>query len=154
MLTVLPLSYNARASAVLAATLTFSVVAGDSHAQEPGSGYLSFQRWLHAADIAANDAVTHEICGWGMIDLRTPLLSAAIKQGVDVLAWDELAQRYDNAVRERRQTEAVLTAHGANSPMQRTSGLYATGKCAEPLRTRIEQQSMADQPAHVLPASP
>ncbi|WP_240002397.1 hypothetical protein [Oleisolibacter albus] len=137
---MLPLSYNARANAVLAAALTFSVAAGDSHAQERGSGYLAFQRWLHAADVAANDAITYEVCGWGMIDLRTPFLAAAIKQSVDVTAWDDLAKRYDNAARERRRTEAVLTAHGANAPMQRTSGLYATGGCTDAVRERTEQQ--------------
>lgn len=104
-----------------------------------GAGYLAYQQWLHAADLAANDSVTHEICGWGTIDLRTPFLSAAIKQGVDVTAWHELAKRYDDAARERRRTEAVLTAHGANAPMQRTSGLYATGGCTDVVRERIER---------------
>lgn len=110
-----------------------------AHAQEPGSGYLAMQRWLHAADVAANESVTYEICGWGVIDLRTPFLSSAIKHGVDVLAWDELAKRYDDTARERQRTEAVLTAHGANAPMQRTSGLHATSGCADAVRERIEQ---------------
>ncbi|MBP7337496.1 hypothetical protein [Niveispirillum sp.] len=151
---MLPLRYNVRANAVLAAAFTLSVATSDSQAEERGSGFLAFQRWLHAADVAANDAVTYEICGWGMIDLRTPFLAAAIKQGVDVTAWDDLAERYDDAARERRQTEAVLTARGANAPMQRTSGLYATGGCTEALRKRIWEQSEADQTMRALPATP
>lgn len=113
----------------------------EARAEEHGSAYLTLQRWLHAADVTANESVTYEICGWGMIDLRTPFLSAAIKQGVDVQAWDELAKRYDDAIRERRRTEAVLTAHGANTPVQRTSGLYATGGCTDAIRERVERQA-------------
>ncbi|HYH20696.1 MAG TPA: hypothetical protein VD995_18975 [Azospirillum sp.] len=120
----------------------------DAHAEPSslGSGYLAMQRWLHAADVAANESVTYEICGWGMIDLRTPFLSSAIKQGVDVTAWDELARRYDDAARERQRTEALLTAHGANAPMQRTSGLHATGGCTDAVRERIERQTTHNAP--------
>lgn len=124
----------------------FALVFGhalDAHAEPDGygSGYLAYQQWLHAADVAANESVTYEICGWGMIDLRTSFLSAAIKQGVDVTAWHELAKRYDDAVRERRQMEAVLTAHGANAPMQRTSGLYFTDGCSPARRKQIEDMA-------------
>lgn len=70
-------------AAMLAVIASFSLP-NATRAQERGSGYLAYQRWLHAADVAANDAVTYEVCGWGMIDLRTPFLAAAIKQGVDV----------------------------------------------------------------------
>lgn len=129
---------------VFGVTLALAFDPGGVQAQERGSGYLAFQRWLHAADVAANDAATYEICGWGMIDLRTPMLSAAIKQGVDVTAWHELAKRYDDAARERRETEAVLTAHGANAPMQRITGLYATGGCADKVREQIEKQRDGD----------
>jgi len=120
----------------------------DAHAEPNGlgSGYLAYQQWLHAADVAANESVTYEICGWGVIDLRAPFLSAAIKKGVDVTAWHELAKRYDDAARERRQTEALLTAHGANMPMQRTSGLYATGGCVDAVRERIERRATESQP--------
>lgn len=124
------------------ATLVALLVSGAANAvsaDDSGAAYLAMQCWLHAADAAANDGVTYEVCGWGVIDLRTPFLSAAIKQGVDATAWDDLATRYDDAARERRRTEAVLTAHGANAPTQRTSGLYATAGCAESVRTRIEQ---------------
>lgn len=134
-----PLSHPARSSAALAIAVALIATAHVSHAEERGSGYLAYQQWLHAADVAANESVTYEICGWGMIDLRTSFLSAAIKQGVDVTAWHELAKRYDDAVRQRRQTEAVLTAHGANAPMQRTSGLYATGGCTDSVRERVER---------------
>lgn len=149
-----PHRHHRCAGIVLCVTLTLAFDAGGVRAQERGSGYLAYQRWLFAADVAANDAVTYEICGWGMIDLRTPFLASAIKQDVDVTAWHELAKRYDDAMRERRQTEAMLTAHGANAPTQRISGLYATGGCTEPLRKRIEQQSVDDQAMRVLPASP
>lgn len=101
---------------------------------------------MHAADVAANESVTYEVCGWGVIDLRTSLLSSAIEQGVDVLALDELAKRYDDAARERRRTEAVLTAHGMNAPMQRISGLHFTGGCTDAVRARIEQQTKPDVP--------
>jgi hypothetical protein len=117
-----------------------------SQAGELGSGYLAYQQWLHAADVAANESVTDEICGWGVIDRRTAFLSAAIKQGVDVTAWRELAKRYDAAARERRQTEAVLTAHGSNAPTQRTSGLHATGGCADAVRERIERRATHKAP--------
>lgn len=133
------LSHPARSGAALAIAVALIATAHVSHAEERGSGYLAYQQWLHAADVAANESITYEICGWGVIDLRTPFLSVAIKQGVDVTAWHELAKRHDDAVRERRQTEAVLTAHGANAPMQRTSGLYATGGCTDTVRERIER---------------
>ncbi|MFZ4703294.1 MAG: hypothetical protein ACOYMG_24895 [Candidatus Methylumidiphilus sp.] len=116
-----------------------------------GSGYLTMQHWLHAADVAANDSVTYEICGWGVIDLRTSFLSAAIRQGGDVTAWDELAKRYDDAARERRRTEAVLTAQGANTPTERTSGLYATGGCSSVVRERIEHGNGFPTPSPVTP---
>jgi hypothetical protein len=82
----------------------------------------------------------------GVIDLRTPFLANAIKQGVDVTVWDELARRFDDAARERRRTEAVLTAHGTNAPMQRTNGLYATGGCTDMIREGIERQATSNAP--------
>ncbi|MFC5356540.1 hypothetical protein [Azospirillum himalayense] len=115
-------------------------------AEEPGAAFIAFQRWLHAADMAANDAATHEICGWGVIDLRTPFLARAIRRGVDATAWDDLAKRYDDASRERRYVEAMLTAHGANAPVQRIGGIHATGGCTDALRERVERQTAHDAP--------
>lgn len=116
-------------------------VATQVRADSIGSGYLAMQRWLHAADVVANESVTYDVCGWGFVDLRTPFLSAAIRHGIDVLAWGELAKRYDDSARERRRMEAALTAHGANAPIQRTTGLYATGGCADAVRERIERRA-------------
>jgi len=99
------------------------------------------QKWLQAAEDAANEHVTYEICGWGSIDLLTPFLAGAVRQGVDALMWDELTRRYEEAIRERRRAEAVLTAHGANAPNQRTTGLYATGGCSNSVRQRIEKKA-------------
>jgi hypothetical protein len=111
-----------------------------AHGEGKGSGYLAIQRWFHEADVMANKSVTYEICGWGVIDLRTPFLSAAIEQGIDIRVWEDLAKRYDDAERERRRAEAILTEHGENAPLKRTSGLYATGGCANSVREQIEQQ--------------
>lgn len=141
-----PFSRYVRITAILSIIATFTVAMPTLHAEERGSGYIAYQRRLLAAEMAANDAVTYEICGWGMIDLRTSFLATAIKQGVDVTVWDELAKRFDDTARERRRTEAVLTAHGANAPMQRTSGLYATGGCTDALREQIERQATSNAP--------
>lgn len=102
--------------------------------------YITMQKWLQAAEDAANERVTYEICGWGSIDVLTPFLAGAVRQGVEALMWDELTRRYEEAVRERRRTEAVLTAHGANAPNQRATGLYATGGCSDSVRQRIERK--------------
>jgi hypothetical protein len=76
--------------------------------------YMMVRKWLQAMDDAAAARVTYEICGWGPIDLLTPLLTAGQHEGFRHLTLDELAKRYDEELRERRRTEAVLTAHGAN----------------------------------------
>ncbi len=49
-------------------------------------------------------------------------------------------------IRERRRTEAILTAHGANAPAQRLTGLHATGGCSETVRERIRRQASAPSP--------
>lgn len=41
---------------------------------------------------------------------------------------------------------AVLTAHGATAPMQRTTGLYATCGCSDTVRDRIERKTPAGLP--------
>lgn len=133
-------------SVLLLCALFCIVACVQARAQERGSGYIAYQRWLFAADTAANDAVTYEICGWGVIDLRTPFLIVAIKEGVDVTVWDALAKRYDDAERERRRLEAVLTAYGENKPTRRIGGLYATGGCADTVRERIERQAAPKVP--------
>lgn len=74
-----------------------------------------------------------------MIDLWASFLSAAIDLGIDPMLRIDLDRRYKETVLERRRTEAILTAHGANAPMQRTTGLYATGGCAPSVRDRIVQ---------------
>ena len=51
-----------------------------------------------------------------------------------------MAKRYDDAERERRRAEAILTEHGENVPLKRTSGLYATDGCANSVREQIERQ--------------
>lgn len=135
-----PLSCNVSITAVLSIIGASTLAMPAPHAEERGSGYIAYQRQLFAADMAANDAVTYEICGWGVIDLRTPFLIAAIKEGVDVTVWDALAKRFDDAEWERRRLEAVLTAHEENKPMQRTTGLYATGGCTNTVRKRIERK--------------
>jgi len=109
------------------------------------SPYVTAQRWLQAAEDAANARVTYEVCGWGSIDLLTPLLTGALRRGVDPVMLDALATRYDDSVRERRRNEAVLTAHGANAPMQRVTGLHATGGCADSVRARIERLAIAEE---------
>lgn len=114
--------------------------ASSGRASEGIDVYVTAQRWLQAAEDAANDRVTYENCGWGSIDLLTPFLAGAVRQGVDAPMWDELTRRYEEAVRERRRTEAVLTAHGANAPNQRTTGLHATGGCSDSVRQRIERK--------------
>ena len=63
-------------------------------AEGKGSGYLAIQRWLHEADVMANKSVTYEICGWGVIDLRTPFLSAAIERGIDIRVWADYGEEY------------------------------------------------------------
>jgi len=108
------------------------------HAEDRILGYVAGYRWWQAAEEVANERVTYEICGWGSIDLLTPFLLAVHRQGLDAGMADELAGRYYAALRERRQTEAVLTAHGANAPAQRTTGLHATGGCSDSVRERIE----------------
>lgn len=122
---------------LLSATLAGSANAADSSSR---ADYITMQKWLQAAEDAANERVTYEICGWGSIDLLTPFLAGAVRQGVDAPMWDELTRRYEEAVRERRRTEAVLTAHGANAPNQRTTGLHATGGCSDSVRQRIERK--------------
>ncbi|HYH18006.1 MAG TPA: hypothetical protein VD995_05255 [Azospirillum sp.] len=102
---------------------------------------LLVERWLARADAAANEAVTHEICGWGDIDLRTPLLEAALDGGVEPMVLDELARRFDGMVAERRRLEAVLALQPANAPAGRTTGLFATGNCAPDLRRAIQERS-------------
>lgn len=101
--------------------------------------YLTTRKWLQAVDDAVAGHITYEICGWVFIDLLTPLLTAGQRQGFRPLALDEMAERYDEELRERRRTEAVLTAHGANAPAQRVTGLYATGGCSQATRERIER---------------
>ncbi|AWJ91790.1 hypothetical protein Sp245p_18400 (plasmid) [Azospirillum baldaniorum] len=133
-------------SALLAPFLIAQFATISTYASDHISGYVAHQRWLQAADVAANEQVTHEICGWGFIDLRTPFLQSAVRQGIDALLWDELAQRFDGAIHERRQTEAVLTAHGANAPVQRITGLHATGGCSEAVRKRIQRLASAPSP--------
>ncbi|QCO04781.1 hypothetical protein [Azospirillum argentinense] len=133
-------------SALLAPFLVAQFATTPAYTDDHISGYVAHQRWLQAADVAANEQVTHEICGWGFIDLRTPFLLSAVRQGIDALLWDELAQRFDGAIRERRQTEAVLTAHGANAPVQRITGLHATGGCSEAVRERIRRLASAPSP--------
>ncbi|HYD64082.1 hypothetical protein [Azospirillum sp.] len=98
---------------------------------------LLVERWLARADAAANEAVTHEICGWGAIDLRTPLLEAALAGGVEALVLDELARRFDGMVAERRRLEAVLALQPANAPAARTTGLFATDGCPDQRRQAI-----------------
>jgi hypothetical protein len=98
---------------------------------------LLVERWIARADAAANEAVTHEICGWGAVDLRTPLLEAALDGGVDPMALDELARRFDAAVAERRRLEAVLALQPANAAHARVTGLFATGGCTEQRREAI-----------------
>ncbi|HYD69266.1 hypothetical protein [Azospirillum sp.] len=123
---------------LLSAALAGSANAADSSFHVD---YITMQKWLQAAEDAANEHVTYEICGWGSIDLLTPFLAGAVRQGVDALMWDELTRRYEEAIRERRRAEAVLTAHGANAPNQRTTGLYATGGCSNSVRQRIEKKA-------------
>jgi hypothetical protein len=106
--------------------------------------YLTIRKWLQAVDDAAAARVTYEICGWGPIDLLTPLLTAGQHEGFRHLTLDELAKRYDEELRERRRTEAVLTAQGSNAPSQRFTGLYATGGCSDAIRERIERASRAE----------
>lgn len=110
------------------------------NATDPVSAYLFMQRWVFEADTMANESVTHEICGWGNIDMRTPFMMDVVRHVTDPLAWDELARRFDTTARERRQQEAVLTAHGANEPTQRLTGLYPTGGCSAVVRGRIERR--------------
>jgi len=98
---------------------------------------LLVERWLARADMAANEAVTHEICGWGAIDLRTPLLEAALDGGVEPQVLDELARRFDAMAAERRRLEAVLALQPANAPATRTTGLFATGGCPDQRRLAI-----------------
>jgi hypothetical protein len=115
--------------------------------QEAGkqTGYLSMQRWLFDADTLANESITYEICGWGTIDLRTPLLSAFMERGFSALSWDDLMKRYDDSILERRRLEAMLTAHGANMPERRAMGLHATGGCVEGTRERIKHRATGFQ---------
>lgn len=133
-----------RASSVCAMlTVTFSLLSpsvGNATEPDPASAYLFMQRWVFEADTMANESVTHEICGWGSIDMRTPFMMDVVKHVSDVLAWDELARRFDNTVRERRQQEAVLASHGANEPTQRMTGLYPTSGCSASVRDRIERR--------------
>lgn len=136
------ITFPALRIAMLAAALAMSAPP-TAHAEDRIPGYVTTQRWLQAAEAAANEQVTYEVCGWGSIDLLTPFLTAAIRQGVDVALWDSLTQRYEDTARERRRTEAVLTAHGANAPPQRTTGLHATGGCTDSVRERIERRAAA-----------
>lgn len=133
-----------RASSVCAMlTVTFSLLSpsvGNATEPDAASGYLFMQRWIFEADTMANESVTHEMCGWGSIDMRTPFMMDVVRHVTDPLAWDELAKRFDNTVRERRQQEAVLTAHGANEPTQRMTGLHPTGGCSGSVRERIERR--------------
>ncbi|MGY0790859.1 hypothetical protein ACW7BJ_15955 [Azospirillum argentinense] len=133
-------------SALPALFLVAQFATTPTHADDRISGYVAHQRWLQAAEVAANEQVTHEICGWGFIDLRTPFLMSAARQGVEAVLWDELAQRFDGATRERRRTEAILTTHGANAPAQRLTGLHATGGCSETVRERIRRLASAPSP--------
>lgn len=134
-------------SITLVATLTMSMATGTmsmatgARAEERILGYVTDYRWRQVAEEAANEQVTYEVCGWGFIDLLTPFLLTLSGQGFDVGLADELARRYEDSARERRRTEAVLTAHGANAPTQRTTGLHATGGCSEAVRARIERKA-------------
>jgi hypothetical protein len=122
--------------------ITASMVPGPAKAYD----YLTTRKWLQAVDDAVAGNITYEICGWGFIDLLTPLLTAGQRHGFRPLALDELAKRYDDESRERRRTEAVLTAHGANAPTQRVTGLYATGGCSDSIRERIERRMVEPLP--------
>ncbi|MCW2243846.1 hypothetical protein M2351_008507 [Azospirillum canadense] len=54
--------------------------------------------------------------------------------------------RFDEAVRERRRAEAVLTSHGANAPTQRTTGLHSTGGCSDAVQERIAGRAVLAAP--------
>lgn len=140
-------------TAVLLSIGFLSPSVGDATEPDPASAYLFMQRWIFEADTMANESVTHEICGWGSIDMRTPFMMDVVKHVSDMLAWDELARRFDNTVRERRQQEAVLTAHGANEPTQRMTGLYPTGGCSGSVRERIERRLKSAMVAGALPST-
>ena len=125
---------------LLLATLGLTM-ATTAHATENIPPYVTSLRLLQALEDAANDQVTYEICGWGSIDLLTPHLLAVYRRDKDISRMDEFARQYEQIVRERRQMEATLTAHGANAPAQRTTGLYPTGGCSASVRERIEHRA-------------
>jgi hypothetical protein len=59
------LSSHVGITAILSIIVTFTVPMPALHAEERGSAYIAYQRRLVASEMAANDAVTYEICGWG-----------------------------------------------------------------------------------------
>lgn len=127
-----------RLGIVMALVIAGAGLAKAENASTQGAAFLSFQKWLFEADRAAIDMLTYEICGWGVIDLRTPLLQKAVASGMDPSGWRALAQRIDESVREARRNEALQTGQGTRPPSQRSVGLHGTNGCAPDIRYRIE----------------
>ena len=129
------------ARVLAAAAFLFVLGSAGALAQDRDDGrsaYLAMLGWLHRADVLANLAVTHEVCGWGTIDLRPALLSRVMAADPSVSTWDVVAARYDATQSQRRYLEATLTANGHHDPYRRHAGLYPTEGCSPALRERIE----------------
>jgi serine/threonine-protein kinase HipA len=117
-------------------------------------------RWGLRFQVSARNAfalMNHvgEDCAGAVQFVRPERLEAVQGEGPGEIYWlDESSVarrlrllRTDHAAwRSPGRTEAVLTAHGTNAPMQRTNGLYATGGCTDVIREGIERQATSNAP--------
>ncbi len=123
------------ALALTAATPTHAELAA---AEDDISRYAEARALEQAAEDAANDRVTWEICGWGRLDTLTPYLKEVARHGVRPQDWPALTALYRDALRARREAETHLSAH--TTPAHRFTGLHPTDGCLDREKQRIRQR--------------
>jgi len=110
-------------AALASLTLAFGALAAEKW------DFLATQRWLLAAERAAQDDVTETICSGLPADSRLAMLDKALTEGAGPDILERIIERYDSTLKERQRLEAVLALNSDNRPERRFGGLFATDGC-------------------------
>lgn len=125
--------------AIVGATaLILTAVEAHAEPQHAIDAYLARQRWVHMAETAARDGVVYEMCGWGMPDVRSAFVRAAIADGAPGGLWDELVRRFDRAAERHRDVVIALAVRAADFSLPSLFASRATRGCSSEERARIE----------------
>lgn len=111
---------------------------GQTKGLPPSASVLKRRPFVEADTLAIHGA-SYEMYGWESIGLRTPFLIDVATEGDGPLAWDALARRFDDTVREHCTVEAMDPAPGAEAATRRLTGLPMKGGCLASVKERIER---------------